>query len=309
MKFLKPKFWDNKNDIFSILLKPISILFYFLISLKKSFIHARKFKIPIICVGNIYVGGTGKTPLSIIITKELKINKKNPVIIKKYYKDHNDEHQMIKKTVDSLILNKNRTQALVEAERKSFDVAILDDGFQDYAIEKDLNIVCFNSRQLIGNGLIFPAGPLRESFNSLKRAQIVVINGERNRIFEKRILEISKRIKIFYSNYTPTNIEQFKNKKLYAFAGIGNPNNFFELLSEYNLDVQKKISFPDHYNFTVNEIKKMTEIASKNNFELITTEKDFYRIKDYNFKNIKYLKLDLIIKEKNKLISEIASYL
>ena len=309
MKFLKPKFWDNKNDIFSILLKPISILFYFLISLKKSFIHARKFKIPIICVGNIYVGGTGKTPLSIIITKELKINKKNPVIIKKYYKDHNDEHQMIKKTVDSLILNKNRTQALGEAERKSFDVAILDDGFQDYAIEKDLNIVCFNSRQLIGNGLIFPAGPLRESFNSLKRAQIVVINGERNRIFENRILEISKRIKIFYSNYTPTNIEQFKNKKLYAFAGIGNPNNFFELLSEYNLDVQKKISFPDHYNFTVNEIKKMTEIASKNNFELITTEKDFYRIKDYNFKNIKYLKLDLIIKEKNKLISEIASYL
>ena len=309
MKFLKPKFWDNKNDIFSILLKPISILFYFLISLKKSFIHAKKFKIPIICVGNIYVGGTGKTPLSIIITKELKINKKNPVIIKKYYKDHNDEHQMIKKTVDSLILNKNRTQALVEAERKSFDVAILDDGFQDYAIEKDLNIVCFNSRQLIGNGLIFPAGPLRESFNSLKRAQIVVINGERNRIFEKRILEISKRIKIFYSNYTPTNIEQFKNKKLYAFAGIGNPNNFFELLSEYNLDVQKKISFPDHYNFTVNEIKKMTEIASKNNFELVTTEKDFYRIKDYNFKNIKYLKLDLIKKEKNKLISEIASYL
>ena len=309
MKFLKPKFWDNKNDIFSILLKPISILFYFLISLKKSFIHARKFKIPIICVGNIYVGGTGKTPLSIIITKELKINKKNPVIIKKYYKDHNDEHQMIKKTVDSLILNKNRTQALGEAERKSFDVAILDDGFQDYAIEKDLNIVCFNSRQLIGNGLIFPAGPLRESFNSLKRAQIVVINGERNRIFEKRILEISKRIKIFYSNYTPTNIEQFKNKKLYAFAGIGNPNNFFELLSEYNLDVQKKISFPDHYNFTANEIKKMTEIASKNNYELVTTEKDFYRIKDYNFKNIKYLKLDLIIKEKNKLISEIASYL
>ena len=309
MKFLKPKFWDNKNDIFSILLKPISILFYFLISLKKSLINAKKFKIPIICVGNIYVGGTGKTPLSIIITKELKINKKNPVIIKKYYKDHNDEHQMIKRTVDSLILNKNRTQALGEAERKSFDVAILDDGFQDYAIEKDLNIVCFNSRQLIGNGLIFPAGPLRESFNSLKRAQIVVINGERNRIFENRILEISKRIKIFYSNYTPTNIEQFKNKKLYAFAGIGNPNNFFELLSEYNLNVEKKVSFPDHYNFTVNEIEKMIEIAHKNDFEIITTEKDFYRIKNYNFKKINYLKLDLIIKEKNKLIRDIVSHL
>ena len=309
MKFLKPKFWDNKNDIFSILLKPISILFYFLINLRKSLTHAKKFKIPVICVGNIYVGGTGKTPLSIIIAKELKVKKKNPVIIKKYYKDHNDEHQMIKKTVDSLILNKDRTLALKEAEKKKFDVAILDDGFQDYAIEKDLNIICFNSKQLIGNGSIFPAGPLRESFSSLKRAKIVIINGERNKIFEKKILKISNNIKIFYSKYTPTNIEQFKNKKLYAFAGIGNPDNFFELLSEYNLNVQKKISFPDHYNFNMNELEKMTELASKNNFELITTEKDFYRIKDYNFKKIKYLKLDLIIKEKNKLISEIESHL
>jgi len=309
MKFLKPKFWDNKNDIFSILLKPISILFYFLINLRKSLTHAKKFKIPVICVGNIYVGGTGKTPFSIIIAKELKVKKKNPVIIKKYYKDHNDEHQMIKKTVDSLILNKDRTLALKEAEKKKFDVAILDDGFQDYAIEKDLNIICFNSKQLIGNGSIFPAGPLRESFSSLKRAKIVIINGERNKIFEKKILKISNNIKIFYSKYTPTNIEQFKNKKLYAFAGIGNPDNFFELLSEYNLNVQKKISFPDHYNFTMNELEKMTEIASKNNFELITTEKDFYRIKDYNFKKIKYLKLNLIIKEKNKLISEIESHL
>ena len=309
MKFLKPKFWDNKNDIFSILLKPISILFYFLINLRKSLTHAKKFKIPVICVGNIYVGGTGKTPLSIIIAKELKVKKKNPVIIKKYYKDHNDEHQMIKKTVDSLILNKDRTLALKEAEKKKFDVAILDDGFQDYTIEKDLNIVCFNSKQLIGNGSIFPAGPLRESFSSLKRAKIVIINGERNKIFEKKILKISNSIKIFYSKYTPTNIEQFKNKKLYAFAGIGNPDNFFELLSEYNLNVQKKISFPDHYNFNMNELEKMTELASKNNFELITTEKDFYRIKDYNFKKIKYLKLNLIIKEKNKLISEIESHL
>ena len=216
---------------------------------------------------------------------------------------------MIKKTVDSLILNKDRTLALKEAEKKKFDVAILDDGFQDYAIEKDLNIICFNSKQLIGNGSIFPAGPLRESFSSLKRAKIVIINGERNKIFEKKILKISNNIKIFYSKYTPTNIEQFKNKKLYAFAGIGNPDNFFELLSEYNLNVQKKISFPDHYNFTMNELEKMTEIASKNNFELITTEKDFYRIKDYNFKKIKYLKLNLIIKEKNKLISEIESHL
>ena len=75
MKFLKPKFWDNKNNVFSILLNPFSILFYFLINLRKFFTRTKKFKIPIICVGNIYVGGTGKTPVALMITKELKVKK------------------------------------------------------------------------------------------------------------------------------------------------------------------------------------------------------------------------------------------
>jgi len=309
MKFLKPKFWESKNNIPAILLRPISVLFYFLTTLRKSFTSAKKFKIPIICVGNIYVGGTGKTPVSIMIANNLKINKKNPVIIKKYYKAHKDEHQIISEMTNCLILNKNRVQAIEKAERENFNVAILDDGFQDYTIKKNFNIICFNNKQLIGNGLMFPAGPLRENLSSLKRAQIVIINGEKNKSFEEKILNISKNIKIFYSEYLPTNIEQFKNKKLFAFAGIGNPNNFFELLSKYNLNVQKKIAFPDHYEFKEKEIKQMTEEAVKNNFELITTEKDFYRIKNYGFKELKYLKVDLEIKENNKLISEILNHL
>ena len=309
MKFLKPKFWDSKNNILAILLRPISFLFYFLTALRKFLINEKKFKIPIICIGNIYVGGTGKTPVSIMIANDLKIKKKNPAIIKKYYKTHKDEHRAIKEMTGCLILNKNRAQAIEEAERKNFDIAILDDGFQDYTIKKNLNIICFNNKQLIGNGLMFPAGPLRENLKSLKKAQIVIINGKKNKLFEEKILNISKNIKIFYSKYFPTNIEQFKNKKLFAFAGIGNPNNFFELLSEYNLNVQKKIAFPDHYEFKEIEIEQMAEEAVKNNFELITTEKDFYRIKDRFFKKLKYLKIDLEIKEKSKLINEILNHL
>ena len=309
MKFLKPKFWENKTNILAVLLIPISILFYFIIKLRKYLVSPKRFNIPVICVGNIYVGGTGKTPLSIEIANDLKLKKRNPVIIKKYYKSHKDEQMMIMETTDFVILNKNRSQAIKEAERKNFDIAILDDGFQDYTIEKSFNIICFNSNQLIGNGLVFPAGPLRESFSSLKRAQIVIINGEKNKMFEEKILQISKRIKIFYSKYVPTNLDQFKNKKLFAFAGIGNPNNFFKLLSENNLNVQKKEFFPDHHDFTSDDIKKMIDIAKKNDFELITTEKDFYRIKDNSFNEIKYLKVDLIIKEKNKFINEIISHL
>ena len=309
MKFLKPKFWENKTNILAILLIPFSILFYFIINLRKYFVSPKKFNIPVICVGNIYVGGTGKTPLSIEIANDLKLKKRNPVIIKKYYKSHKDEQMLINEITDSVILNKNRPQAIEEAERKNFDIAILDDGFQDYAIEKNFNIICFNSNQLIGNGLIFPAGPLRESFSSLKRAQIVMINGEKNKMFEEKILQISKRIKIFYSKYVPVNLDQFKNKKLFAFAGIGNPENFFKLISENNLNVQKKKIFPDHFDLAADDIKKMIDVAKKNDFELITTEKDFYRIKDYGFNEIKYLKVDLIIEEKNKFINEIISHL
>ena len=291
MRFLKPKFWENKSDIIANLLRPISLLFYIITTLKKSLINSRKFKIPVICVGNIYVGGTGKTPISIMIANSLELKKKNPVIIK------------------NLILKRNRVQAIEKAEKENFNVAILDDGFQDYTVKKDLNIICFNSKQLIGNGFVFPAGPMREDISSLKRAQIIIINGKKDEAFEKDILEISKNIKIFYSKYLPKNIEQFKNKKLFAFAGIGNPENFFELLSSYKLDVKKKINFPDHYDFKNKEIDLMIENAIKNNYELITTEKDYYRIKDLGFKKIGYLKVEVEIEEKDKLINELMKYL
>ena len=263
IKLLKPKFWDNKNKIFSILLLPISALIQLLLKFKKNISVAKKFNIPIICVGNIYIGGTGKTPLSINIANELKNSFTNVVIIKKFYKNQKDEHILINEKSGSLITNFTRIKALEEAEKKGSKVAILDDGFQDYTIKKDLNILCFNNRQLIGNGFTFPSGPLRESFNSIKSAQIIVINGEENKVFEKKIYEVSKGIKIYYSKYIPLNIDEFKNKKLFAIAGIGNPNNFFELLTENGLKVEKSISFPDHYAFNKNELEKIIHYSKK----------------------------------------------
>ena len=106
-----------------------------------------------------------------------------------------------------------------------YDSVILDDGFQDYSIKKDLNILCFNKNQLIGNGLLLPSGPLREGLNSLERADIIIINGEKDSEFEK-ILKINKNLEIYYSIYNPVNLNEFKNKELLAIAGIGNPENF-----------------------------------------------------------------------------------
>ena len=181
----------------------------------------------------------------------------------------------------------------------------MDDGFQDYSIKKDFNILCFHSQQLIGNGFVFPSGPLRENLNAIKNVQVIIINGEKKLNFEKKILKINKNIKIFYSKYLLLDIENLQNEKILAFAGIGNPENFFNLLIACGLDVKKTLSFPDHYEFNENELLKIIQEAKKNNYKIVTTEKDFFRIKKYQLKEIYCCKTKLEISEKNDLISEI----
>jgi tetraacyldisaccharide 4'-kinase len=305
MKIYKPKFWDSEYSVIAILLTPITLIVILIIFFKKIFTRTIKFNIPIICIGNIYIGGTGKTPTSIYVAQELlKIGKK-PAILRKFYKEHKDEHKLIKENFKNLILNKNRSAGILEAEKMDFDMVILDDGFQDYKIKKNLNILCFNQNQLIGNGYVLPSGPLRERLSSVKNVEIIIINGKKNIKFENKILNINKKLKIFYANYKPINIEQFKNQRILAIAGIGNPNNFFQLLTENGLNIEKKLIFPDHYEFSNSEISKLIEEADKNNNQILMTEKDYFKIKDMNHNNIKYLKVSLEIDEKEKFLNEI----
>ena len=202
-----------------------------------------------------------------------------------------------------LFLDKKRSVAIKKAEDSGHKLIILDDGFQDPTINKDLNILCFNSKQLIGNGMTLPSGPLRESLKSVRNSKIVVINGEKNENFESKIKKISSKTEIFYSNYILDNFNQFINKKIFAFAGIGNPENFFDLLLENNIDIFKKISFPDHYRYNKFEIEKMLKEAKKENAELITTEKDYCRIKEMGYDNIKFAKISLKINRKQQFIN------
>ncbi len=306
MKNIKPKFWEKIN-FYSILLIPLSLIYYIILYAKEKYVKQSKFNIPVICVGNIYLGGTGKTPLCIYIANALK--KRKITIIRKHYADHKDEYNLIKSKSCFLISKSTREKGIREAENKKFKIALLDDGFQDNSIEKNMNILCFNSNQLIGNGLLLPAGPLRDSLVSIKKAQIIVLNGRKNLNFEKKIYKISNKIKIFYSDYKPINIKQFRNKKLFAFAGIGSPENFFELLKKYKLKLKKKLIFPDHYNFKKDELLDMIQEAEKSNLEIITTEKDYQRIKNYNFKKIKFLKVELEVHKKKQFLDQIISSL
>ncbi len=302
MRIYKPSFWNSPKNFISLILLPISFLVEIIIFIKKKILKAKKFNIPIICIGNIYIGGTGKTPLSLLIADELRFLGKRPVIIKKFYKEHNDEYLLIKKRETPLIIEKDRVSSIKIAENE-FDIAILDDGFQDYQIKKDLNILCFHSKQLIGNGFVFPSGPLRENLNEIKRAQIVLINGEKNSEFEEKLKKINSKISIFYSQYKLINSGDFKGKNILAFAGIGNPENFFDLLTKSGLNIKETIAFPDHYNFKKEEIVNIIEKAKKQNYAILTTEKDFLRIKNFNFLEISSCNIKLEISKKSELIN------
>ena len=307
MKLSKPKFWNYSGISFwSIALYPLSLLFSLISLTIRLFKIQKKFSIPIICVGNIYIGGTGKTPLVLEIFKIAKSIGKNPGFIKKNYEYLYDEIKMLKKN-GKVFSNKNREKAIDSLILSKHDVAILDDGFQDFSIKKNFSILCFNSKQLIGNGFIIPAGPLREGIKSIKRADCIVINGNRNEQFENKISNINKNVKIFYSKYKIINLDKFKNKKVIAFAGIGNPSNFFEILKENNINVIKTHSFPDHHNYSEKELENIVQESKKNLALIVTTEKDHCRMNEEQQLICNQVKVDLEIKNKNEFINLIKS--
>ena len=314
MNLKKPKFWDyQKISIWAILLFPITILYRFIFLTNKFLKTTKQFPIPVICIGNIYLGGTGKTPLAMEIFKIYKFLNKNPAFVRKPYRYVNDEIEMLKK-FGKIFTLKDRASSISSLINSKFDVAILDDGFQDFSISPNLSILCFNSKQLIGNGFVIPSGPLRESFSSIKRADCIFINGEKNLEFERKIKNLNSNSKIFYSKYKIKNSKKFINKKIIAFAGIGNPQNFFDLLIENNIDVKKTFSFPDHHHYSEADYKKIiAEISllndkkvkkqSENDVVLLTTEKDYSRLDNKMKNNFDYVEINLEIEDKDKFIN------
>ena len=304
MKLKKPKFWDDsKFSVLPFLFFPISLLF-FLFSFINQFKVPKKFPIPIICVGNIYVGGTGKTPLASEIFKITKSIGKNPGFIKKYYDYLDDEIAMLKK-IGITFVSESRKEAIESLIKNKNDIAILDDGFQDFTIKKKISIVCFNQKQWIGNGFIMPSGPLRERLSAIKRADCIVINGKRDIKIEDQIYKKNKNVKIFYSKSKAIDINRFKNDQICAFSGIGNPSNFFNLLKENNLNLVHTHSFPDHHHFAVSDIEMLLRSSTESGGILLTTEKDYYRFPDNSIINkskIQYLKIKLEIENKNSFI-------
>jgi len=305
MKFKKPNFWDYKKpNLIAYILLPFTYIIKLIgfISKKEKIVTER---IKTICVGNIYLGGTGKTPISIKIDQILKNLNFKTAFIKKKYHDQEDEQKTLS-TYGKLFCKKNRIDALKDAINQNIEVAIFDDGLQDKILSYDITFVCFNSQSWVGNNLCIPSGPLREDLKNIKKYDAVFLNGNGENISEiKNIIKnIKPDLEIFNTEYIPLNMEEIDiNQNYLAFSGIGNPDSFLKTLKKSNIKIVKTLNFPDHYYYSNKDITKIKEVAKNLKAKIITTEKDYNRLNKLNSEGINFLKIELKIANENQLIN------
>ena len=207
-----------------------------------------------------------------------------------------------------LFLSNKRIDALKNAEKENYKIAILDDGLQDKSINADINIICFNNTNWIGNGMTIPSGPLRESFENIKNYKHIFLNGNSENIedIKQKILETNPLINIYLGEYRPLNIDKFKKTQNYlVFSGIGNHRTFVSMLKNHGLKILKDLEFPDHFQFRKNDIDKIIKQADDLNCEIITTEKDYLRLENLTFKKIRFIRSQIKILDEEKFLNVI----
>ena len=311
------------HKIFIILLIPFSIIYLCLFFIKKFFNSQKtQFKVQIICFGNINAGGTGKTSTILSLLNILKINEQNIVVLLRGYKSNaksilkvninddpnivGDEALLYAKKVCTYI-GKNRSKAIEKViNTENPDIILLDDGFQDNSIFKNLNFLVVNGSRGFGNKLVLPAGPLREPIQqAIKKSDglILIGNDERN-IIAKYTQILSSKL-IINANIQTLTIH--KSQMYYAFSGIGNNENFIKTLQENKINPVMTKFFPDHYHYNENDIQSLISEAKNLELQLITTEKDLIKIPKKYQNYIECLKINIEFNNENELLSLIRS--
>ena len=281
---MKTPRWFLKRNIVSCFLWPMSLFYYlgsvFVFKLRK--IREYKSRRIVICFGNILSGGVGKTPIVRAVAKFFDL----PVVMRGYKKTEQtygvgDEAKMLSRDDILVHVGDRKSNLILLNKQKSNTPVIMDDGFQNSSIHKDISILVFDESVGFGNGFLLPAGPLREPKSAIGRADAVIL---------------IKRKKMAHNFALPTNIPVFnaynreicpfdKKTRVVVFAGIGYPEKFF---NNIQCNVVEKIPFADHYQYSDDDIKNLINIAKNKNAELLTTEKDWVRLPMWAQKQIKF---------------------
>lgn len=294
------------------------------IYLKKCFIRENKLSVPVISVGNITVGGTGKTPLVMYIAEFFQRQEKRVIVACSGGAERKKMAREIKLEDEALMVKKNFPKAILTAKKggeikkeicgDNKDVVILDDGFHCHCFYKDLNILLVDMTNPFDNNMVLPSGLLREPKRELQRADIFVLShynasdylnyGRYTKYlqqFKKPIFTMEYKIESLRNNGQEMPPSVVKNKVVLSFAGIGHPFNFFSLLSALSPSKIYGVIYPDHFCYKRQDVAELEDAFLEKKAEfLITTEKDYVKLKRYEWRvPVSYLRIKPMLKNIN----------
>lgn len=320
MKLIAPQFWQTQTWV-SRILKPLAWLYEIGTMLHWFFIHPQRVNIPVVCVGNFTMGGSGKTPVVLYLVEQLvhmNIHQRHEIaILSRGYggrcrgplrvdplthtaTDVGDEPLLLAQAAPTWIAH-NRYDGARAAQNDGAKIIIMDDGLQNRQLQHDCRLVVVDGAYGFGNGLVFPAGPLRENLRhglNTIHAFLVIGIGK-----EKHTIQNQDGSKNFQFNFqSVTTVDTDREQPVIAFAGIGHPQKFHHALLKAKVNVISFKSFPDHHKYTNNDLDKLLQYAQSSQAQLLTTVKDYMRLPDDFKSHVTVCHQKLILDNNNDLI-------
>lgn len=294
-----PDFWYPRDPSAPLpwavrLLGPLSRLYQRADRWKRARVTPQRGPVPVICVGNLTTGGTGKTPVALFLTEALKAEGRKPVLLTRGYggvaigpelvdparhtaEDVGDEALLLARVAPTVVAE-NRVEGAKHAADIGADLIIMDDGFQNPSLQKDFSVLVVDGQMGFGNGRIFPQGPLRETpEDGVRRADAIVVMGG-NGAMAKTLRRYGKPVFRGELAADGESLARLNGQSYLAFAGIGHPQKFFDTARTAGLQVKSTKPYPDHFPYDDVSLNRLFKTAEVNGLALLTTAKDAVRL-------------------------------
>ncbi len=321
--FWPPAFWyDRQAAAWPAIMSPLAALYDLSGRTRTAMVSPWRAPCPVVCIGNLVAGGAGKTPTAIAIASKLSQMGMRPAFLSRGYRGHitgpvrvdasrhcakdvGDEPLLLARRAPTWVA-RNRPHGARAAAAAGHDVIVMDDGFQNPSLQKDLNIIVIDGELGFGNGHVMPAGPLRETISAgIARAQAALIIGKDVHGMSQSLAPVTQ---VLGAHIVPApNARRFAGRRVVAFAGIGRPTKLFESLEQIGCDVVERYSFPDHHVYKPEQIMALCEQAAKQKAIPITTEKDLTRLPEAARLMVKAFPIALEWSEPDKLAELLAT--
>ena len=292
----EPSFWWRAGGLTSGLLSPLAAI-YGAVAASRLARPGRAAGIPVVCVGNLTLGGAGKTPVAIAVARMLDAAGRRPFVLSRGYggalsgpvqvdparhraAEVGDEPLLLARFAPTVV-SRDRVAGADAARAAGAGSIVMDDGFQSPGLHKDRSILVVDGRRGIGNGRVFPAGPLRAPLEGqLRRAEALLVVGSGAAGDSVAAVAQAHGLQVFHGRLEPNAqaLAVLKGRPVLAFAGIGDPDKFFTTLRDAGIDVRAAIPFPDHHNYRRFEARELIERAERDGLVPVTTEKDLARL-------------------------------